>query len=125
MFYQYILLAITQLSFHGAKSGSEARNIDIKLLLGEIDDNSLQEYLETCKHFPVDSEIKNGSFRLFNFAIVSVNLHLFIENLDLVFDSLKCAAKLNVALGFVLKNLDKGSRRYCYSQKSNTLMEQS
>ena len=31
------------------------------------------------------------------------------ETLDVAFDSLKCAAKLNVAFDFVIKNVEDGS----------------
>ena len=42
-----------------------------------------------------------------------------------MFDSLKCAAKLNVAFGFVLKNVEDCSCRYYYAHENNTLMEKS
>ena len=35
-----------------------------------------------------------------------------LEKLDVVYDSLKCAAKLNVAFCFELKNIEDGSCRY-------------
>ena len=45
-----------------------------------------------------------------------------LEILGVVFDSLKCAAKLNVAFGFVLKDLKDGSCRfYCPRQKITCL----
>ena len=43
--------------------------------------------------------------------------------LDLVFKDLKCAAKVNIAFGFVLKNVEGGSCRPFYVHENNTLME--
>ena len=40
-------------------------------------------------------------------------------------DKLNCVAKLNVALGFILKNIDDGKYRYFYAHENNTLLEQS
>ena len=48
-----------------------------------------------------------------------------LEKIDVVFNSLKCAAKLNVAFGFVLKNVENGSCRYDYAQDNFTLLEKS
>ena len=47
------------------------------------------------------------------------------KKLDLVFNGLKCAAKVNLAFGFVLKNVEDGSRRCFYAHETNTLMERS
>ena len=45
--------------------------------------------------------------------------------MDLAFKGLKCAAKVNVAFGFVLKIVEDGSCRYSYAHENNTLMERS
>ena len=50
---------------------------------------------------------------------------LINEKLDLVFKGLKCAAKVNLAFGFVLKNVEDGSCRYFYAHQNNTVMERS
>ncbi len=42
-----------------------------------------------------------------------------------VFKGLKCAAKVNLAFGFVLKNVEDGLCRYFYAHENNTLMERS
>ena len=46
-----------------------------------------------------------------------------MEKLDVVFDSLRCAAKLTVTFDFVLRNLKDGSSRYSYAQEKYTLLE--
>ena len=50
---------------------------------------------------------------------------LINKKLDLVFNGLKYAAKVNLAFGFVLKNVEDGSCRYFYAHENNTLMERS
>ena len=50
---------------------------------------------------------------------------LINQKLNLVFKGLKCAAKVNLAFGFVLKNVEDGSCRYFYAHENNTFMERS
>ena len=45
--------------------------------------------------------------------------------MDRVLDKLKCVAKLNLALGFILKNIKDGQFRYFYAHENDTLLEQS
>ena len=54
---------------HGAQKGSGARTVDVAHLLSDVDDKSLKEELEPCKHFLVDSEMKNGRHRVYNCAL--------------------------------------------------------
>ena len=50
---------------------------------------------------------------------------LINKKLDLVFNGLKCAAKVNLAFGYVLKNFEDGMCRYLYAYENNTIMERS
>ena len=43
--------------------------------------------------------------------------------MDLVFKGLERAAKVNLAFGFVLKNVEDGSCRFFYAHENNTVME--
>ena len=52
-----------------------------------------------------------------------LDAHTLSQNLDTVLEKLKCAAKLNVAFGFVLKNVEDGSCRYYYAHENNAFME--
>ena len=63
--------------------------------------------------------------RVFNFAMSAFDNSLINKKLDLLFNGLKCAAKVNLAFGFVLKNVEDGSCRYFYAHENNTLMERS
>ena len=91
---------------HGTQIGFGANNIDVEDLVGDVDDQSLTEELESCIHFLTDTEMENGRHRVFNFAMSSFDMSLLNDKLDYVFKELKCAAKVNLAFGFVLKNVE-------------------
>ena len=93
--------------------------------MGEVDDQSSREELESCKHFLSDTEMENGRHRVFNFAMPSFDISLLNDKLDYVFKELKCAAKINIAFGFVLKNVEVGMCRYFYAHENNNIMEKS
>ena len=85
----------------------------------------MSEELQSCRHFLVDSEIQKGRHSVFNFAVNNLTAQFIEERLDRVLDKLKCVAKLNLALGFILKNIEDGKFRYFYAHENNTLLEQS
>ena len=62
---------------------------------------------------------------MFKFAVNNLTAQVIEEKLDRVLDILKCVAKLNLALGFILKNIEDGKFRYFYDPENNTLLEQS
>ena len=80
-------------------------------LLDAIDDYNLKEELRACQHFLVDSQLEKGRQRVFNFALESFSPEKINSKLDYVFQQLKCAAKINLAFGFVLKNIEDASCR--------------
>ena len=47
------------------------------------------------------------------------------EKLEEVFNKLDSAAKIKIALGFVLRNIETGEYRYFYAHENNTLFEKS
>ena len=108
---------------HGTQIGFGANNIDVEDTVGAVDDESLREELESCKHFLSDTEMENGRHRVFNFAMSSFDVSLLNDKLDYVFKELKCAAKNNIAFGFVLKSKEDGMCRYFYVHENNTIME--
>ena len=77
--------------------------------MAECDNQNLREELESCKHFLTDTEMENGRHRLFNFAMSFFDISSLNDKLDYVFKELKCAAKINLAFGFVLKNFEDGT----------------
>ena len=62
--------------------------------------------MESCKHFLTDTEMENRRHRVFNFAMSSFDMSLLNDKLNFVFIELKCAVKVNLAFGFVLKNFE-------------------
>ena len=93
--------------------------------MGDVDGQSLREELESCKYFLTDTEMENGRHRVFNFAMSSFEMSLLNDKLDYVIKQLKCAAKVNLASGFGLKNVEEGSCRYFYAHENNTVAERS
>ena len=45
---------------HGKQIGFGASNIDVEDIMGDVDDQSLREESQSCRHFLVDSEIQKG-----------------------------------------------------------------
>ena len=110
---------------HGAQTGFEASKIVVEDILGDVEDQSLREEMESCKHFLMDTEMENERHRVFKFAMSSFNMSLLNDKLDYVFKELKCAAKVNLAFGFVLQNFEDGSCRCFYAHENITVMERS
>ena len=69
--------------------------------------------------------MENGRYIVFNFATNLLDADTLSQKLDTVFDKLKYAAKLNVSLGFSLKNIEDGTYRYYYTHENDTSMERS
>ena len=90
-------------SEHGIQMKSP--EIDVNDLL-EGDDADPKEELQACQHFFVDSELGKGRNRVSNFTLSTFDNFLINEKLDSVFKGLECAAKNNLAFGFVLKNIE-------------------
>ena len=110
---------------HGTQIGFGASNIDVEDIVGGVDDQSLREELQSCRHFLVNSEIQKGRHSVFNFAVNNLTAQVIQENLDRVLNKLKCVAELNLALGFFLKNIEDGKFRYFYAHEKNSLSNQS
>ena len=110
---------------HGTQTGFGASNFNVEDIVGDLDDQSLREELQSCRHFLVDSEIQKGRHSVFNFAVNNLTALVIEEKLDRVLDKLRCVAKLNLALGFILKNIEDGKFRYFYAHENKTLLEQS
>ena len=64
-----------------------------------------------------------GKNRVFNLVMETLGSHLFSPTLEAVSMTLKCATKLPISFGFVLKSLEKKSFWCYYEQENNTLLE--
>ena len=103
--------------------GFGASSIDVKEIVGDVDDQSLRVKLASRKNFFTDTKMENGRHRVFNFAMSSFDIPLLNDKLDYVFEEpTKCAAKVNLAFGFVLKNIEDGMCRYFYAHQNNAIM---
>ena len=108
---------------HGTQIGFRVSNIIVEDIVGVVNDQQLKEELESCQHFLTDTEMENGRHSVFKFAMSSFDISLLNDKLDYVFKELKCAAKVNLAFGFVLKNIEDEMCRYFYARENNTIME--
>ena len=89
------------------------------------DGEKLKEELSACQHFLVDTEMENGRHKIFNFQMSKLDTKIINEKLEEVFNKLDSAAKINIALGFILRNVETGEYRYYYAHENNTLFEKS
>ena len=110
---------------HGMQIGSRTRNVHVEHIVGDDEDRSLREELRSCQHFLVDSELERARHKVFNSAVKTLNETIANEKLDHFFNNLKCAAKGNLAFGFILKNIEDGGFRYFYAHENNTLLDRS
>ena len=91
-------------------------------ILGDVDDQSLREELESCKNFLTDTEMENATHRFFNFVLLSFDVPLLNDKINDVFKELICAAKINLAFGFVLKNLEDRMCSYFYVHENKVVI---
>ena len=105
--------------------GFGASSIYVDDIVGDVDDQCLREELESCRHLLTDTEMENGRHRVFNFVMSSFDMSLLNNKLDYVFKELKCAAKVNFAFQFVLKNVEDEICGYFYAHENHTFMKKS
>ena len=72
----------------------------------------IEEEHSACQYFLVDTEMKNGRHKVFNFQMSKLDTKKINENLEEVFNQLDSAAKINIALGFVLRKIETGEYQY-------------
>ena len=100
--------------------GSGTRDVDVEHIVGDVEDHSLREELPCCQHFLANSELERARHKVFNYAVETLNGTIANEKLDHFFNNLKCAAKVNRAFGFILKNIEHGVFRYFYAHENIT-----
>ena len=110
---------------HGMQIGSETIDVDVGHIVGDLEDHRLREELRFCQHFLVDSELERARHKVFNYAVENLNETIVNEKLDHFFNNLECAAKMILAFGFILKNIEDGVFRYFYAYENNTLLYRS
>ena len=73
----------------------------------------------------VDSEQQSARHKAFIYAVETLNETNVNEKLDHFFKILKCAAKIKLAFGLILKNREDGGFRYFYAHENNTPLDRS
>ena len=107
---------------HAMQIGSATRGVDVEHIMGYVEDHRLRC---SCQHFLVDSELEKARHQVFNYAVETLNETIVNEELDRFFNNLKCAAKVNLAFGFILKKIEDGGFRNFHAHKNNTLLDRS
>ena len=111
---------------HGAKQRKPSDTVaDLNKIVEEEGEEGerLKEELSACQHFLVNTEMENGRHKVFNFQMPKLDTKIINEKLEEVFNKLNSAAKINIALGSVLRNIETGEYRYFYAHENNTLFE--
>ena len=99
--------------------------MDVEHIVGDVQNHRLREELRSCQHFLVVSEIESARHKVFIYAVETLNETIVNEKLYHFFNNLKCAAKVNLAFGFILKVIEDGGFRYFDAHENNTLLDRS
>ena len=91
---------------HGMQIGSETRSVDVEHKVGDVEDDRLREQLRSCHSFWADSEIESAIHKVFNYAVESFKKTIVNEKHDHFFNNLNFAAKVNMAFGLILENIE-------------------
>ena len=94
-------------------------------IVGDVEDHRLREELRYCQHFLVDSEFERTRHKVFSCAVETLNETVVIEKLDHFFNNMKCAARVNLVVGFFVKSIEDGGFRYFNAHENNTLLDRS
>ena len=127
-FPSYYSLQWHRIKEHGAKQRKPSDTVgDLNKIQEEEGDDGekLKEELSACQHFLVDTEMENGRHKVFNFQMSKLDTKIINEKLEEVFNKLDCATKINIALRFVLRNVETGEYCYYYEHENNTLFKKS
>ena len=87
------------------------------------DSQSLKEELAACQHLLDNMHSEHGRQEVFNFNLSDLDNKKINEKLNEVFANLNCAAKINIALGFLLQNIERNDYRYFYPHENNLLLD--
>ena len=99
--------------------------MDVQHIVEDFEDFRLREELRSYQHFLARSKLERESHKVFNYSVETLNETIVNKKLAHFFNKLKCAAKVNLAFGFILKNIEDGGFRYFYGLENNTLLDRS
>ena len=92
-------------------------------IVGDYQDHRLIEVLLSCQRLLVDSELERARHKEFNYAKENLLANIIDKKLDHFFNNLNCAAKMNLALGFILRNIEDVGFSYFYAHENITLLD--
>ena len=75
-----------KLRYHTAETISSGQKADMQSLADAGGEKSLEEELQSCRHFLVDSEIQKRRHSVFNFVVNNLWAQVIEEKLDRVLD---------------------------------------
>ena len=99
--------------------------MDVEHIVGDVEDHRFREELRSCQHCLLDSELESARHKVFDYAVETHNETTVNEKFDQLFKNLKCATKVNLAFGSILKNIDDGGFRYFYAHEKSTRLDRS
>ena len=99
--------------------------MNVEHIVGDVEDHRLREELSSCELFLVDSELERARYKVFNYALETVNKTIVNRKLDRFFINLKCAAKVTLAFFVISKNVEDGGFRFFSAHENNTLLDRS
>ena len=70
------------------------------------DSESLKEELAACQHLLNDIHAEHGRQEVFSLSLSNLDVKEINEKLNELFLNLNCAAKTNIALGFLMQNME-------------------
>ena len=73
----------------------------------------------------MELELERSRHKVFNYAVETLNETIVNEKLDHFFSNLKCAAKVNLTFGFIVKDIEDGGFRYLTAREKDTLVDRS
>ena len=89
----------------------------------ETDDANLTEELPASQHCLVASQLEGVRHKVLNYVIENLNSKSANGKFDHILSDLKFAAKLNLAIGFFLKNTEDRIFRDFYAHENITLLD--
>ena len=124
---KFLLIATSPKNVHQASTKIGSSNTNrVREIMEKVDNDSesLKEELADCQHLLDDMHAEHGRKEVFNFSLSDFDNKKVKEKLDEVFTKLKRAAEVNLALGFILQNVETNDYRYYYPHKNNLLLDQ-
>ena len=104
----------------GSSSTNRVREIMEKI---DNDSKSLKEELAACQHLFDNMHAEHGRQEVINFSLSDLDNKKINEKINEVFTNLNCAAKVNLALRFILRNVETNDYRYYYPHENNLLLD--